>query len=137
MIVKIMISSIRKFCSIYLRTVLWHFLTCRFRSPIVENNFWQMSHLSFFSPWWIFLIWRFNCTAVANDWSQNSHLWSLWPSWIVWRCFFKYGAPENDLPVTTRFTFVIFMAFMNCVDVFLQISCTIKWCYTRITLVFL
>ena len=36
---------------------------------------------------------------------------------------------------TTRFTFVIFVAFMNCMDVFLQSLCTRKWFSSRFTFV--
>ena len=49
----------------------------------------------------------------------------MWPSWIVWICIFKFLLSENDF--STRFTFVMFVAFMNCVDVKLQRSCSSKW----------
>ena len=35
----------------------------------------------------------------------------------------------------TRFTFVIFVTFMNCMDVYLQMSCSRKWFTTRLTFV--
>ena len=53
-----------------------------------------------------------------------------WTLWILWMCLLKVFAFMNCMYVllqnlsrwkrfTTRFTFVIFVAFMNCVDVFL------------------
>ena len=89
----------------------------------------------------------FKLPAWENDLSHDSHLWSLWLSWTVWMCVFKLSTRENDLPqdshlwllwtetvnsmvmcfqfvyfrkwFTTRVTFVIFGAFMNCVSVIL------------------
>ena len=74
----------------------------------------------------------FKDLASENNLPQDSPLWSLWPSWTVWMYFFKYLASANDAffqiccfrkGLTTIFTLVVFVAFMNYVDVFFQISC--------------
>ena len=76
-------------------------------------------------PTWTVWMWIFNFPLTENDLPQDSHLWSLRPSWIVWMCIFKFLLSENDF--STRFTFVMFVAFMNYVDVKLQRSCSSKW----------
>ena len=56
----------------------------------------------------------FKYCAPENDLPQDSHLWSLWPLWTVWMCVFKYPAWENDLPQNSHFYFWRFHELQEC-----------------------
>ena len=65
---------------------------------------------------------------------QDLHLSSLWPSWILWMCLRESRLPEMlclKNVLSQNLHFVIFVAFVNCTNVSLQIFAapplTTKW----------
>ena len=81
----------------------------------------------------------FKCPAWENNLPQESYLWSM----FYWNCFGSEWLLSSQQmeqriffkPLILAYTFVILVAFMNCVNVCLQCSCLRKWFATRHTFV--
>ena len=69
---------------------------------------------------------------VKYELSQMSQFWSLRPSWIVLICNFKLSTCCGKW-FLTELTLMIFLVFMNHIDVFLQISWLSEGISTKIT----
>ena len=74
---------------LFMSTVESTVLMCFFKSPFIEYDWLQMSHLKFLLASWIILICVFTYSFTEKKFSQNSHLYLFSPSCTMLICFFK------------------------------------------------